>query len=265
MKLLNSAAVVLGSVVALSAAPSFAISYGGLGSLGEGGHVNGHEISIGNGGAVYQLDSFLHEDGALEAAQLGYDHTADYDIVFDGLLEDSDSDLILSYEITRVASGGSDVTFLHFLDADIDVDTNTFYNEKAYTGGSLAAGQNYEIDEPGFLFGDIYDNLFAGELDGTNAFGPADDVSMALSFDLGYLGQGQSALVEIMISEDGDFLGPFWMTQYDPESEDTTITYSGRASRVGGGPTSAIPEPSAALVFALGTLFTSGAVRKRRC
>ncbi len=86
--------------------------------------------------------------------------------------------------------------FVVFLDADLDRDTTTFFNEY----GSLVslslppqaasndiAPTGWEIDEPSFLFGDLAQHLLTGVLDQTNSI-PAsapDDVALALSFPLG--------------------------------------------------------------------------------
>ncbi len=88
--------------------------------------------------------------------------------------------------------------FVVFLDADLDRDTTTFFNEygslvnlsllpQAASNDIAPAG--WEIDEPGFLFGDLAQHLLTGGLDQTNSI-PAsapDDVALALSFPLGTL------------------------------------------------------------------------------
>lgn len=260
MKLFDSIAVALGSAVSFAAMPAFGISHDAFTPSGQGGSLYGQTLEVGSGGTVFQFDNYVNTGGGGDEIGIA----PEFDVVFDATLGDGDTDLILTYELTRLV-GSSDVTWISFLDADIDADTNTFFNESATTGGTLAAGQNFEVDEPGFLFGDIIDNIFYDELDGTNAFDGAspDDVSMALSFELGLMEAGDTAWVEIMISEDGDHLGPFWITHFDTdEYADTEITLSGRANFKGDG-AKPIPEPSAALVFALGALFTSGAMRKR--
>ena len=86
--------------------------------------------------------------------------------------------------------------FVVFLDADLDRDTTTFFNEY----GSLVslslppqaasndiAPTGWEIDEPGFLFGDLAQHLLTGVLDQTNSISASatDDVALALSFPLG--------------------------------------------------------------------------------
>ncbi len=73
-----------------------------------------------------------------------------------------------------------------YLNADIDFGINTFFNEYASFIGNTSA-TSWEIDEPGYVFGDIYDNLEAGSLDNFNAVdsGNPEDVSFALGFDFG--------------------------------------------------------------------------------
>jgi hypothetical protein len=103
------------------------------------------------------------------------------------------------------------LTFLVFLDAEIDETANTFFNEFATTSGTLATGQNFEVDEPGLVFGDIFNNFLLGQLDGTNALpqGNPEDVSMALSFSftVGAIGPGETLVVSVLISEDRTSIG----------------------------------------------------------
>ena len=46
-----------------------------------------------------------------------------------------------------------------FFDHEIDEILNTYFNETGAQNGAAAAGQTWEIDEPGFVNGDIYENL----------------------------------------------------------------------------------------------------------
>lgn len=94
-----------------------------------------------------------------------------------------------------------DFSIFSYLNADIDFDTNTFFNEHAeYVGNTTA--NSYEIDEPGYVFGDIYDNLLEGQLDGTNATPSSapEDVSFALGFDLGRFEISEIIQVTVEIS-----------------------------------------------------------------
>lgn len=121
---------------------------------------------------------------------------------------------------------GFDLTNLSlfgFLDAEIDEVINTFFNEFGTTsdlvlGGGSGDGlaDSFEIDEPGFVFGDIIANLLAGSLDNTNAIQPAlaDDVSLALGFDVNTLLAGQVLTATFDIS----FLNNNGLGHVDPNS-----------------------------------------------
>jgi hypothetical protein len=247
-----------------------AISFTSFGPNGEGGDINGQTMTIGSGGSAYEIDAFVNVSGSDlngaatgTSAQLSLDPLpADLAFAFSTELSADGHDLLLSYELTNIsASTLTGVTFLSFLDADIDNAINTYFDEYAVTAGSLAAGQNFEVDEPGYLFGDIYENLLIGSLDGTNAIpiGNPDDVSMALSFELAPLASGQKTIMQIMISEAGNSIGSFAIRQADIDPGSATqITYSGRAF------SPAVPEPSAALLYTAGMLLVSVSLRGRR-
>jgi len=88
--------------------------------------------------------------------------------------------------------------FLVLLDADIDREINTFFNEYGVFAGlalppnapvGAIPASSWEIDEPGFLYGNILTNLSKAALDNNNAI-PAemrDDVSLALGYEIGGL------------------------------------------------------------------------------
>jgi hypothetical protein len=98
-----------------------------------------------------------------------------------------------------------------FLDADLDHATTTFFNEHGalvnlnLPPGAMAgdiAASSWEIDEPGFLFGDLAQHLTTGALDQLNHV-PAntpDDVSLALGFQLGLLPANSPVKVRCFIS-----------------------------------------------------------------
>jgi hypothetical protein len=104
-----------------------------------------------------------------------------------------------------------------FLDHDIDAAFNTFFNEIGTASGVPSAGQSWEIDEPGWTFGNIYDNFSAGSLD--NSFGTADpeDVSMALAWAFS-LSAGETALLSFNVSDTAPTAG-FYLAQTDPDSD----------------------------------------------
>ena len=122
----------------------------------------------------------------------------------------------------------NNLRFVVFLDADIDREANTFFNEHGSLGGlrlpagapvGAIAASSWEIDEPGFLFGDIAQHLLDGVLDNANSVpaGDVNDVSLALGFQGGTLLPGASVVFSFEISR-ADIGG---LTQTDPDSNFT--------------------------------------------
>lgn len=215
-------------------------------------------FQVGSGGFVEEIDAFVQPAGALAATRLATGSPpGGLALSFQSSLSADGSDLLLTYDFTRTgATPLVSITFLSFLDVEIDETVNTYFDEYGAVDGTPAQGQGWEIDEPGFVSGDIFANALAGALDGTNAVpvGAPDDVSMALSFALGPLGAGQVARFEVMISQDGDRLGGFALRHHDVDPASTTVvTYSGRASIV--------PEPGVLLL--LGSGIAGLALRRR--
>ena len=155
----------------------------------------------------------------------------------------------------------SNVRLLVFLDADLNRDENSFVNEygsfvsldlppNAPLGAIAASG--WEIDEPGYVFGDVYQNLQAGSLDNTNALplGSADDVSLALSFNIGVLNPGDRVSTTLFISS-ADIEG----LRHVDLGSDESFGWNGYALITRRGPVNEIPEPSAALPVLAALLF----------
>lgn len=156
--------------------------------------------------------------------------------------------------------------FFVFLDAEIDQAINTFFNESGEllsvsgTGAGDIYADSWEIDEPGYVFGDIYDNLLAGVLDNSNnvAVGAEDDVSLALGFNLGFLGIGDTVTIDMFIGRlltDG-------LCHIDEDSVDS-FCWNGVASVVPAAPVD-VPEPSTVLLVLTGLLFAGIARRNSR-
>lgn len=218
-------------------------------------------FTLGSGGAVEELEGFVSVGGATPATQLSTGTLpAGLSLAFSQSLSPDSSDVLLRYDFTNTGLDPlASLTFVSFVDAEIDEAVNTFFNEYAETSGALAAGQAYEVDEPGFGFvpGDIYDNALAASLDGINSvpFATPDDVSMALSFVLNALAPGQVARFELMLSQDGSTLGGFSIAQKDAATGPTTvITFSGAAAIV--------PEPGTALLLGVGLSLLAARARR---
>jgi len=154
----------------------------------------------------------------------------------------------------------NNVKFFGFLDADIDRDINTFFNEYgAFSSLSLSAdapagaiaATSWQIDEPGFVFGTILNDLAAGTLQNANFVSSAtpDDVSLALGFLIGDLEPGRTAAITLRISPTN--IGG--LQQIDPDSN-SGFYLNGYAtvSTLGEQPPSDVPEPSAWALCAAG-------------
>jgi hypothetical protein len=147
---------------------------------------------------------------------------------------------------------------LGFFDHEIDEAINTFFNEEGGTSGSPAAGQSWEIDEPGWVFGDIYSNFVAGTLDNSIGFPGTDDVSMAMGW-LFSLKAGETGVVTFVLSTVKPGSG-FYLSHFDADSDATIYFYSGL--RIFGG--GQVPEPGSILLLGIGLLGLASARQFRR-
>ena len=165
-----------------------------------------------------------------------------------------------SINVTITGAGAH--TFDAFFDHEIDEALNTFFNESGAATGGAAAGQSWEIDEPGFINGDIFMNFQDSLLDngiGTSIWGDTifpDDVSMAMGWDFNLLA-GETAIITLLLS-DLDNGGGFFLTHSDADSQYEFYLSSTLTIRGGGVPT---PEPSILLLLGVGL---AGMVVNRR-
>jgi len=151
--------------------------------------------------------------------------------------------------------------FLAFFDHEIVETTNTYFNEYGDTSGSTASGQTWEIDEPGWTFGDIYANFEAGSLDNSNGVpqDTPDDVSMAMGWDF-ILAADETATITMTLSTSQPNNG-FYLAQYDPDSQASIYFFSNLNIQGGGDP---VPEPGTMLLMATGLTGLLGTCARRR-
>ncbi len=157
------------------------------------------------------------------------------------------------------AGSGSHYVSL-FLDLEIDAAVNTYFNEWGAVAGVAAAGQTWEIDEPGYVFGDIYDHWLGGNLEGTNGVPDAafpDDVSLALASSF-VLSPGTMGSVSFFVSQTAPASG-FYLSQTDSDS-DLSLYFSSHLATT---EVPGVPEPLTAPLLIGGVVGLVAWTRRR--
>ncbi|HHM04439.1 MAG TPA: PEP-CTERM sorting domain-containing protein [Gammaproteobacteria bacterium] len=128
-----------------------------------------------------------------------------------------------------------------FFDYEFSEGSNSYLNEYGSVSGSAASNQSWEIDEPGFVFGDIFDNWQFNDLDNSNAIpaGSEDDVAVALGWDFDLL-VNETATLTFDITDFSPSSG-FFLAHSDPDSNENV--YFSSSLVITQAPTPTIPEP----------------------
>jgi hypothetical protein len=131
--------------------------------------------------------------------------------------------------VTYTPGPDGDYYFIGFFDHDISIFDNGWTNEYGNTQGIPTPGQSWEIDEPGWVFGDIYDHVLAGALDNSNSIPPGspEDVSMAMGWNF-HLVMNQSAVLTLHVTQDPSAIPPnvLYLQQVDPDSNEMIYLFS---------------------------------------
>lgn len=201
---------------------------------GSGGYGNNdHTFEFGQDGFsdIYTVDSFFDIDGqdlngatSGTAAQMGVDALpAGVDFEFASELSGDATDITLIYTWTNnTESVLRDITLVSFVDADLEI---SFSDDTAAVVGAPGGGESFEADTRGQLLS----NVRAAALDGTNTATEPVDVAMALSFRFVEIADGQSVIMRVQLSEDGDFLSGASLHLIQSDEGPDTLTYSGAA------------------------------------
>lgn len=160
----------------------------------------------------------------------------------------------------RISAQGSGPHYFGvYLDHELDEETNTFFNEFGEPVRSPAAYQSWEIDEPGYTFGNLLRNFQNNQLDNHTGVpsGRPDDVAMAMAWTLS-LDTAETAFMRFDLTEEPPTTG-FYLRHYDPDSG-RALYFSSSLQILGS--STAIPDSGSSWMLPL-VLGTGWLVRRR--
>jgi hypothetical protein len=136
-----------------------------------------------------------------------------------------------------------------FVDHEMSEAVNTFFNELGdVSAGAPPAGLSWEIDEPGFQFGDIFDNFLAGTLDNSVGTLNPEDVSMAMAWDF-VLAPGETGVINFVLTETQPV--GFYLRHSDPDSGENVYFAASLEIKPGG---QGVPDGDSTAVLLLGAV-----------
>jgi hypothetical protein len=143
-------------------------------------------------------------------------------------VDDSAFDYSTGLGMLKITVSGSGPHYVSvFLDHEIDGSLNSFFNEYGEPMNTPLASQAWEIDEPGYTFGNLLQNFQSWRLDNRAAVTSdnVDDVAMAMSWRLS-LEAEQKGEATFLLSDQPPNSG-FYLQHHDPDSK-RSIFFSSR-------------------------------------
>ena len=161
--------------------------------------------------------------------------------------------------VTVTGPGAHRVVVWFDLHIDTDPIDSIYFSEYGAAVGTPEAGQSWQIDEPGYIAGTIYDNVQAGlSLPNTNSVSDSnnpDDVSLALGHNF-TLAEGQTARLTFDVATVGPVTA-FYLRQNRRNLPGDPLFMSSSLAITG------IPEPGT-WVMSLGAFLSFVIARKLR-